>query len=68
MAHKLLFLEEEDAKEIGTLSHPEPSFALYESETFRSVGFCKNVTDAYPKFLPRPMDINSVQALAVRLA
>ncbi|AUO15077.1 WSSV268 [White spot syndrome virus] len=28
MAHKLLFLEEEDAKEIGTLSHPEPSFAL----------------------------------------
>ena len=34
------------------------SFGLYEKEQHRS----------YPRFLPRPYDINSAQATAVRLA
>nr|BDT63519.1 MAG: wsv026-like protein [Pasiphaea japonica whispovirus] len=70
MAHGLLFMEEEDAREVGTLIHQPPTFHMYESENLQSVGLCDTITNnnVYPKYLPRPMDINSVQALAVRLA
>ena len=53
---------------MGTCSHYEPSFHLYESETLRSVGLCDRVAlKSHPRYLPRPYDINSVQALACRL-
>lgn len=57
------------AKRKGTYSHREPTFNIYESENLQSVGLCEKIEKlSYPKYLPRPMDINSIQALAVRLA
>lgn len=69
MAHALLFMDAAEAKRKGTLSHRAPTFDLYESENLQSVGLCEKIQKlSYPKYLPRPMDINSVQALAVKLA
>ena len=69
MAHSLLFMDAAGAKRKGTYSHREPTFNIYESENLQSVGLCEKIEKlSYPKYLPRPMDINSIQALAVRLA
>lgn len=63
--HQYLFLAEDAA-----LSHKNPAgFHLYESENLQSVGLCDKVQfKSFPRYLPRPFDINSVQATAVKLA
>nr|BDT63150.1 MAG: wsv026-like protein [Sicyonia whispovirus] len=69
MARSLLFAGREKAAEIGSLEHPKPNFKLYESRNLRSVGVCSRLMNkSFPMFLPRPFEINSVQAHAVRLA
>lgn len=67
--HARLFIEREEAKTLGTVDFPPPVFHIYESESLKSVDLCDSVRNQlYPKYLPRPYAINSVQAHAVRLA
>lgn len=69
MTHSLIFMDEAEADRRGTRTHREPTFNLYESEKLQSVGLCEKIQKlSHPKYLPRPMDINSVQAHAVKLA
>nr|BDT62981.1 MAG: wsv026-like protein [Trachysalambria curvirostris nimavirus] len=69
MLSDFLFMSREKAISIGTAEHVLPSFMPYESISLQSVGLSERIKfRAYPRFLPRPFDINSVQATAVRLA
>nr|BDV50214.1 MAG: wsv026-like protein [Chiromantes dehaani nimavirus] len=69
MIQRYLFMDGADAALIGTSSHKDPTFHLYESENLQSVGLCDKVRfRSFPRYLPRPFDINSVQATAVQLA
>ena len=69
MIHRFLFMEAADASLMGTSRHKDPAFHLYESDKLQSVGLCEKVQcRSYPRFLPRPYNINSVQAAAVKLA
>lgn len=69
MIHNFLFMDEAEAASIGTSSHKNPTFHLYESGSLQSVGLCNKIQhNSYPRYLPRPYDINSIQAIAVRLA
>ena len=69
MIHQYLFTGGADAALIGKTSHKDPTFHLYESENLQSVGLCDKVQfRSFPRYLPRPFDINSVQATAVKLA
>ena len=69
MIHRYLFMDETDASLIGTSSYKDPTFHLYESENLQSVGLCDKVQfRSFPRYLPRPFNINSVQATAVKLA
>nr|BDT63232.1 MAG: wsv026-like protein [Hemigrapsus takanoi nimavirus] len=62
-----LFIDSKEAAELGTTTFPEPVFDIYESDTLLTAGLCGSVKDKlYPKYLPRPYAINSVQADAVR--
>ena len=64
-----LFIDSKEAAELGTTSFSESVFGIYESDTLLTAGLCGSVKDnLYPKYLPRPYAINSVQAHAVRLA
>ena len=64
-----LFIDSQEALVLGTAAFPQPSFNIYESDTLLTAGLCGSVKDKlYPKYLPRPYAINSVQAQAVRLA
>nr|GAV93158.1 hypothetical protein SCV_034 [Chionoecetes opilio bacilliform virus] len=64
-----MFLEKADAVLLGTDSHHEPTFHLYESKNLRTVGLCDRVAHkSYPKYLPRPFNINTTQAQASTLA
>lgn len=67
--HARLFIKLEEAKTLGTDNFPTPVFNIYESDSLKSVGLCDSVQNKlFPKYLPRPYAINSVQAHAVRLA
>nr|BDT62709.1 MAG: wsv026-like protein [Metapenaeus ensis nimavirus] len=69
MLQNFLFMSKEDAASIGTSEYTPPSFEPYESDSLRSVGLCEEIeSQAYPFYLPRPFNINFVQATAVRLA
>lgn len=64
-----LFIDSKEATELDTATFPEPVIDIYESDTLLTAGLCGSVKDKlYPKYLPRPYAINSVQAHAVRLA
>ena len=64
-----LFQDRVDVPLIGMSYHKDPTFHLYESENLQSVGLCDKVhSGSYPRYLPRPFDINSAQAMAVKLA
>lgn len=67
--HARLFIDLEQAKTLGTDKFPDPIFDIYESDSLKSVDLCDSVQNKlFPKYLPRPYAINSVQAHAVRLA
>lgn len=67
--HSRLFIDEDEAKRVGTAVFPDPVFKVYESSSLNMVDLCSSVkNDLYPRFLPRPFAINSVQSHAVLLA
>lgn len=67
--HSRLFIDEDEAQRVGTVVFPDPVFKIYESSSLNMVDVCSSVkNDLYPKFLPRPFAINSVQSHAVLLA
>lgn len=67
--HSRLFIDEDEAKRVGTVAFPDPVFKIYESSSLSKVDLCNSVKNGlYPRFLPRPFTINSVQSHAVLLA